>query len=43
MIMAYISVMSFKAAGLQCDLQIYYKEDYFFPVLERSHLPLAAV
>lgn len=31
MIMAYISTMSFKAAGLQCDLQIHYKEDYFFP------------
>lgn len=30
MIMAYISIMSFKAAGLQCDLQIHYKEDYFF-------------
>lgn len=30
MIMAYISIMFFKAAGLQCDLQIYYKEDYFF-------------
>lgn len=28
--MAYISIMSFKAPGLQCDLRIHYTQDYFF-------------